>query len=156
MAIYRIADGVDAKLPEPLISAGQLTCVGSALVVIEAVPNDTVIIVPFVGLVLLTARDRGVLGRVLSAGWLQRLGEWSYAVYLLHVPLILIGGFAFARIARAAGLDGMDGLRWFWIAMVYAAVIPLSALTYERFEKPARSYLLGRTASRKVRPVPAP
>ena len=128
---------------------------GAALA-IERVPNDAFVLLPFAGLVLLTAGDRGVLPRLLARGWLRRLGDWSYAIYLLHVPLILVLGFGFWRAARAVGLEGTPEARIVWIALVYGVTVALAGLVYERFEKPARRFLMGARPPRPRVPVPAP
>ena len=154
MALYRLAPLTDRVNGAPLALA-QAASIVLILYCIERVPNDAVLIAPFAALVLLTARDRGPISRALSAGWLRRLGEWSYAIYLTHLPIKIALGFVFERAARALGVDGEVGTRIVWILLVYAVTILVSALVYERFEKPARRALLGQRP-RPAAPVPAP
>ena len=149
MALYQLRALADA-LPGRAVSALQLAGVAMVLLLIERVGNDVALLPPFAALVLLTASDRGLLSRLLRPRWLQRLGEWSYAIYLTHVPILIIGSFAFERVARAVGMDGEPGTRVLWILLVYAATLLVSAVTYERFEKPARAFLL------RGRPAPPP
>jgi peptidoglycan/LPS O-acetylase OafA/YrhL len=82
------------------------------------------------GLALL---ERPIIG-VLNARWLVRLGEASYSLYLLHVPI--------AYIALLAGFDRADG----WI------VLPLSVwfsiIVFHFYEEPMRRAIRARLARR--------
>ena len=100
--------------------------------------------------VLVFARERGAISRVLLQRWALFLGTLSYSLYMVHV-------FVIAR--------GMDALRWFglgsvtlvevvpykqivaapWLADVLgvgliAACIPVAWLTWRFIEWPARAW----------------
>lgn len=72
------------------------------------------------GLALL---ERPVLG-LLNQRWLVRLGEASYSLYLIHVPL--------AHLAHIVGFRQSNG----WIALVLA--ICLSVVIFQYYEEPMR------------------
>ena len=115
-----------------------LGCVGITLLAV-AILHETKFQLPvsypltplFTALIVAVARASG-------AGWLaplrQRvvlaLGHASYALYIVHVP-ILIGASVWG-IANAVG--------WFWLPLLLLA----SLLIHYRFAEPARRYLLGR------------
>jgi peptidoglycan/LPS O-acetylase OafA/YrhL len=81
------------------------------------------------GLVLL---ERPVIG-FLNQRWLVRLGEASYSLYLIHVPL--------AHLAFIAGFRQSNG----WIAMLFA--ICLSVVIFQYFEEPMRRRIRARLSS---------
>jgi peptidoglycan/LPS O-acetylase OafA/YrhL len=89
------------------------------------------------GLVLL---ERPVIG-FLNQRWLVLLGEASYSLYLIHVPL--------AHLAHIAGFTQSNG----WIAMIF--VICLSVVIFKCFEEPMRRRIRTRlsTIAPSVRPA---
>lgn len=94
-----------------------------------------------------------LVGLALSGGWLANalearvpvfLGKASYAVYILHIPLL----WSYKRWA-IYWFPGMSGS---WMAAIYVCgVVAVSAIVYHFFEEPANQYL--RTA--KHVPTPA-
>ncbi|PMS21251.1 acyltransferase [Trinickia dabaoshanensis] len=93
----------------------------------------------FTALILgLAQLERPVLG-VLNRRPLVLLGEASFSLYLIHVPL--------AHWAQIAGLPGRNG----WIALVFAIV--MSIVVFTRFEQPMRRRIL--RGIRTVRLEPA-
>jgi hypothetical protein len=70
---------------------------------------------------------RWALSRALAPAPVQRLGDWSYAIYLWHWPLIVLAPFALAR-----PLD--DATR----AAILGATVVLAALTKVLVEDPFR------------------
>ena len=93
-----------------------------------------------------------LIGLALSGGWLAQvfasrlsvfLGKASYAVYILHIPLL----WSYKRWA-IYWFPGMSGT---WMAAIYVCgVVAVSAAVYRFFEEPANQYL------RKARPVRQP
>ncbi|WP_244832356.1 acyltransferase [Caballeronia sp. TF1N1] len=83
------------------------------------------------GLALL---ERPVLG-ILNARWLVRLGEASYSLYLVHLPILLL--------AILAGFDRSNG----WIAIVFA--VAFSVVVFQFYEEPMRRYIRARLSGRK-------
>jgi peptidoglycan/LPS O-acetylase OafA/YrhL len=89
-----------------------------------------------------------LVGLALSGGWLAQglasrvsvfLGKASYAVYILHIPLL----WSYKRWA-IYWFPGMSGA---WMAAIYVCgVVAVSAVVYRFFEEPANQYL--RTARR--------
>lgn len=106
---------------------------------------------PFVFAILIIAccQDSGPLAAILNTRYLKILGQRSYSIYLLHMPLILI----FGNIAKR-----VDGL-WAALAVVVAYVVTLvviSGWTYRFVEDPMRVRFnrLAATSSRKLNPAP--
>lgn len=82
------------------------------------------------------AVDRGPLARVLSSRALHLLGESSYALYLLHVPLFL---WAMA-LTRSTSLSPERAL------VVALLAVPISVGAHLALERPARRWLRARLA----------
>jgi peptidoglycan/LPS O-acetylase OafA/YrhL len=75
--------------------------------------------------------------KVLSARWLVRLGEASYAMYILHIPLAMIVRVFWERLL---GFPGYSLARVF----VDVAVVIVASLLVHRFvEEPARARING-------------
>ncbi len=100
------------------------------------------LLTPLYGLViygLARARD-GALARVLSARPLVVLGEASYALYLLHLPLRDM------TYQAAATLFGERELSWPAFAAFLTAALVLSLAVLRGVEEPARRFLRQRLA----------
>lgn len=79
------------------------------------------------------ADGSGALARALGSSWLVLLGEASYALYILHIPLGLW------RDALAGELPALAGLQPLAAATLFVAVAVLVAVLVLRgFEEPAR------------------
>jgi peptidoglycan/LPS O-acetylase OafA/YrhL len=108
---------------------GLVAIVGAAVVFDNSTtfPGSAALI-PVVGAALVLAAG-GVTGgphTVLSAGPLQRIGAWSYSIYLWHWPI-------FVLVEAEFGTPTVVG----WLALI-ALSVGLSALTYVRIENPIR------------------
>jgi peptidoglycan/LPS O-acetylase OafA/YrhL len=79
---------------------------------------------------------------------LQRLGDWSYAIYLLQVCVITIFGFFFYRLSDLLGLAAPVD-RAAYMGAVLAITIASGAIVYEKFEMPARRRLTARLGGRR-------
>jgi peptidoglycan/LPS O-acetylase OafA/YrhL len=88
----------------------------------------------FAALILgLALLERPVIG-LLNQRWLVRLGEASYSLYLIHVPV--------AYLAYLAGFRLANG----WLALVFAVL--LSVVVFKYYEEPMRRRIRARLSSR--------
>ncbi len=90
----------------------------------------------------ISARDTP-LSRVLSKDWLVALGNASYAIYLIHMPLLLL----FMRLG--------------WVAQGFYPVylvlcVGVSLLSFYYFETPVRLWLVERFQSRSHETMAVP
>lgn len=89
------------------------------------------------GLIILTGAEQGRQNYEWAASKKDALylGEISYSVYLLHIPLLEIA----LSIATGAKFSGTTSLALFFIC--FALVVPLSMLSYKYIEHPCRSFV---------------
>jgi peptidoglycan/LPS O-acetylase OafA/YrhL len=85
----------------------------------------------------------GAGARLLSLRPIVRLGEASYGLYILHFPI-------YNAVATWLVVD-WDQTRWFLIQF-FAVVLPVSVISFERFEQPLRAALLAYAARPRESP----
>jgi peptidoglycan/LPS O-acetylase OafA/YrhL len=117
------------------------------------------IVALFPGLILAAAYNTGAVTRVLTARPLRRLGDWSFSVYLVHMPLVYVRwALQLAEnpdaFARMPGGPSDYAANWAWTLGLLFATVAAAAFTYRWVEVPARAYLLRRAGN--VRPSPRP
>lgn len=99
------------------------------------------------GLMILSAACcEGKVSQMLNGKWLTFLGDISYSMYLVHMPLVLT--FILGRkylfqpdpreIEMSLGYSFSLPEAWFGLALLLVLTIGISALTYRYIEKPAR------------------
>ena len=126
---------------KPLALGGILVFLGSVLVLNVFAKPDLAIIL-FSLAILLTAIGESAFTEVPGAAWLGRLGNTSYAIYMLHELLLIL---VFKPVWHQIGLTpGAFPL----FALGCCAVLTMAAgLTYSLIENPARK-LINRLAPR--------
>ena len=127
------------RLPDTVSpSAFQMISALLIIMVMHLRLSDYWLIPAFALLVLAMWKDEGMIARALNQQWLHALGLWSYAIYMLHVPLATLTKY----YADSFGFYMYDGLNsYVFVVVNMALLIPLSAFVYMRFEKPAREWL---------------
>lgn len=101
----------------------------------------------FAALVYALARGAGPLSRVLATPLLVRLGAASFALYILHVPLL-------SWMSRGYRATGVAPPAQPWNFVVFAAVgIAVSLLVFELVEEPGRRLLRRRLVRRPAEDV---
>jgi peptidoglycan/LPS O-acetylase OafA/YrhL len=108
----------------------------------DAIPymvlHDSLLALPFAFVVYAVASDRGPLSRALSARPLVRLGEASYSLYLLHLPV----SWTLERAAAATGAWTAGGSAH--VVLVVAASIAAALACHRWFEAPMRRWIVAR------------
>jgi peptidoglycan/LPS O-acetylase OafA/YrhL len=97
---------------------------------------------PMALLILVFAANRGVISWALCRAPFRVLGEASYAIYLLHWPIME----AFSRYRESGGLKDLAG--WKCILLLAITTFSVSVLVHYTFERPMRSLIRNRLASR--------
>lgn len=105
--------------------------------------------------VLVFARQRGAVSRVLRARGFRALGEWSFSIYLIHMPLLILLSYGLWLYGETSGAplrvatdvyghtkqlyDLGHPLAALGLLTAFTAVaVGLAALTYRRVEEPWR------------------
>jgi len=70
--------------------------------------SDLLVALPIVVLPFVLAFDRGLVAELLQASWLQMLGEWAFAVYMVHHGVLY--ALHEAGLLASAGLDFAVGV----------------------------------------------
>jgi len=149
--------GVVGGVSDGALSAMQIASVFLMVGLFEFTRNDVLMIIPFALLVLLTCEDRGGVARALSHPVMTRLGDWSYAIYMIHVPIIHMAGFFYWRTLGRPGALPDPAARIVWIVLIYALTIILARRIYAAFEMPVRKALVRRLSARAaISRTPAP
>jgi peptidoglycan/LPS O-acetylase OafA/YrhL len=146
----------------PVSDRGLTLLQGGALVVIVVgliigLPS----IVPAASAVLIAAlsRDRGAIAVALRARPLVWLGHVSFSIYLLHDPIVKTARKLLPLERLQAVLHSQTPIiGWLYSAVLLAAILALSALTYRLIEKPGRRIpqrFIRRRAAATQQEVPA-
>jgi peptidoglycan/LPS O-acetylase OafA/YrhL len=101
--------------------------------------------------IIISANEDGVLSRLLMAKAVQKLGEWSYSIYMVHFFLaflinniLRVAGKAFNLSTTLAGTDlVLLGNQWAMdiVTIAYAlAVVAMASVTYRFIERPGMLY----------------
>jgi peptidoglycan/LPS O-acetylase OafA/YrhL len=86
----------------------------------------------------------------LRVKWMQQLGNISYALYLVHFPLMVL----FALTTKISGIDKSVFLSPATMLLFYAILIPLATLMHYYFELPIQQFFRKRLSAPKPTPVP--
>jgi peptidoglycan/LPS O-acetylase OafA/YrhL len=107
---------------------------------------DIIIIVFFPLIILSAAYNDGHVKRILDSRMLQRLGDWSFTIYLVHVPIILM---FYVRDIYKNPKFMTDPAVWttphylhalMMCGLVITLTLVTSSLVYRFVEVPARNY----------------
>lgn len=115
------------------------TSLGGALVVLAILfatcNNDAVVVLVFPAVIICAANNRGRIGRALSVRPLLQLGAFSYAIYLVHYPLL----HCLQPLLRGtmAGLPPILGEGMMLLCVLLAALI-VAAILHHLVELPAQ------------------
>ena len=108
--------------------------------------------------------DQGHISRLLRSRMLQKLGLWSYSIYMVHIFVFQVAKMAVSYVGHKTHLDLVgwhsneklvqlgtpDQAVWLAFILSVVLVVPVAALTYRWIEKPAldaarRAVSTGRT-----------
>lgn len=101
------------------------------------------LIAAFAGSILaFTNENDGPIGRALKLGLPQKVGLWSYSIYMIHYPLIImILDFIVLDVAQPRMRLSDLGLTGIVLNLVLLGmVIALARLSFERLEVPSREW----------------
>ena len=120
--------------------------IGLILLAFLHLVTDLLTVWAFPLLILVAVHNTGRAKRILEMRPFQRLGDWSYSIYMVHVPLI----FTALTVQTLTAPNGVPapppaptyGIEPMMVCLVFMAiVVGLASLFYRFVEVPARKYL---------------
>lgn len=102
---------------------------------------DFLVVGAFACLMLYGLNATSTFARLLNSRLLVAFGNWSYSIYLLHVPTHYTVVAAFAASGNPVSNLGLSGARLLSLATMLV-VVGLSAANYKYFETPMRRWLI--------------
>lgn len=115
---------------ETHVSIVQTSVVASLSVALHFGAPDFTIDLLFAVLITATWTDAG-LSQVLRVRPLQALGDWSYSIYMLHIPIMIVMSFLLASRVPS----------WALLLIMVITTICAGAVSYRYFEMPVREAL---------------
>jgi len=118
--------------------------------------NELLTVALFPLLILATVYNGASASRLLSTRPAQRLGEWSFSIYMVHMPIF----FTYRGIAPLLGWPVPNGfftpgpdyrVGWFAACVFLALTLVVAALCYRWLEAPARNFLNGKHQPHRLR-----
>jgi peptidoglycan/LPS O-acetylase OafA/YrhL len=143
--LYHVSRTV--ALPNGMLQAAGLVTLGLCFSLLAAFPGIAFLFpFAFALLILSLTKDSGTLATLLKMRPFQILGQRSYSIYMLHMPLMLI----FENIAKR--VDGV--LAGALVVVAYVGVLLLiSGWSYRFIEDPFRERFNRLAKSKKSRPA---
>lgn len=132
-----------------------------ALVAMHLGTEDIIVIALFPFIILSAAYNTSSIKKILDLSPLQRLGDWSFSIYMVHVPIIYLF-WIYQTIGQPdrwtdfppAPADPSSYATGLVLCVVLVVVTLLVAsFTYKYVEVPARNYLNKKFQSKRLEPV---
>lgn len=103
--------------------------------------SDFILIILFAAVILVSVYTEGIGKYILNLKPLIYLGDISYSLYLMHLPIMYFL-FNYFKKSQHIQLENLDwGTTWFYTVMYLIIVICISSLTYRFIEVPMRQKL---------------
>jgi len=153
----------DKKLPLATVSEIAVIILAGAFIASAGQGPDRVgafsVLAPvaFSVAILVFAREKGMLSKALQVRPLRALGGWSYSIYLIHMPLLILLGYGIWLYGNMAGVPvrfdvmvdghvkrlydlGNPVATYAMLVVFIGVVIALAAGTYALIEVPWRDW----------------
>ncbi len=123
--------------------------------------EDILIIAFFPFIILSAAYNTTTVKRVLDVPVLQLLGDWSFSIYMVHVPIIYVFWIyqtiqepsKWANFPPDPTVIPNYGFGLWICLLIVASTLLLASFSYKYIEVPARSYLNKRFGPKILEPV---
>jgi peptidoglycan/LPS O-acetylase OafA/YrhL len=109
--------------------------------------SDTLLVPLYGAIVFASANCTGTLNRILSHRWLVELGEASYAIYILHIPLVWWATRVKSLFPAFPDKDNV------FFCCYFVALLGTCVFIYERFEKPMKKWVTHRLGTAFLKPT---
>jgi peptidoglycan/LPS O-acetylase OafA/YrhL len=117
------------------------------LLIAAALRSEAIMVLNLTMLTVLSLEVTGPLAVILNRGLLEWLGDWSYSIYLWHMPLVYaVTGWFHAHKIHPLRFGGAATAALI-MGLVVTTVL-VAAVSYHAIEKPARRLLRARRSGR--------
>jgi peptidoglycan/LPS O-acetylase OafA/YrhL len=131
------------------------------LVAMQFGTEDLLVITLFPFVILSAAYNTTVVKKILDFPFLQRLGDWSFSIYMVHVPIIYLFWIyqtfqtpdVWATFPPPPAAPENYTTGWWLCFVLVALTLLVASLTYKYIEVPARNYLNKRFQPKEVETV---
>ena len=132
-----------------------------ALIAMQMGAEDILVIAFFPFIILSAAYNTTSIKKILDFSFLQRLGDWSFSIYMVHVPIIYLFWIYqtlqnptwWATFPPPAAVPENYTTGWWLCLLLVALTLLVASFTYKYIEVPSRNYLNNRFTSKKLEPV---
>ena len=133
------------------------------LVVMHNGAEDILVIALFPFIILSAAYNITAIKKILDAPFLQRLGDWSFSIYMVHVPIIYVfwifqmkaNPTMWAEFPPKPADPSTFPMALLACVFVVLLTLLLAAFTYRFVEVPTRNYLNKRSKVKVMEAEPA-
>jgi peptidoglycan/LPS O-acetylase OafA/YrhL len=132
-----------------ILLAGLFTCMHFAVL-------DVISVLFFPFILLAAAYGNRYMDLILGTKPLQKLGDWSFSIYLIHQPF-LYQATALMQNPQKTGFELSNvslGTSWLICIGFIVFLLFVSYLSYRFIELPSRNYINRRWGKEKVQPIP--
>jgi len=113
-----------------------IVCAG-VLVMLCIPQSDIAMVILFPALIICLSFQRGLLARMLGSKAIFSIGVWSYSIYLLHRPFIIMQD----EIAERMTHYGSISAKSIATTVTLVVIVALSAVAYRLIENPGRGFM---------------
>jgi peptidoglycan/LPS O-acetylase OafA/YrhL len=132
-----------AALGDGMLSLLQIGALLWILFAMAIPSSDSIVIPAFIVIIGSTWMDRGMIATALARKPLQWLGEISYSVYLIHVPLLDTLDYVWSRVVARLGI-GAELDRALFLGLAVGTILAVATCTYRYVEQPGRRWMMAR------------
>ncbi|MHA4808038.1 acyltransferase family protein [Flavitalea flava] len=113
---------------------------------------DVFTVLIFPGILLSAAYGNRKLDTILASKPLQRLGDWSFSLYLIHQPFLYQGAALLGNPEKTGIAIPKMGMLISWLAcsIFVVFILFISYLSYRFIEVPARNFINGKWGKQKA------
>jgi len=137
MVVYQYRNTV-TSMSYLLLTIIQILSIFFILYIMHFNLNLFLLIPLFALLVLSTWEDRGLISKLLMPRWLVVLGDLSFTIYMLHIPIRNTMYYLLPHLP--VNMSDILG-QWTFVITVLILTIITSFFVYHLYEMPARKYL---------------
>ena len=133
----------------------------AAIIAMHIGTEDILVIALFPLIILSAAYNKSGVKKILGLSFLQRLGDWSFSIYMVHVPIMYLfwiyqtieSPTRWAKFPPAPADPSTYPIGVILCVALMAVTLFIASITYKYVEVPARNYLNKRFGAKVLEPA---